>query len=462
MTRYRTDWLPYGSDDEDVVLRHSLTTAPSAAEMGYSTRTIVGNAGGPTHDPVLGMRAFNIAAAASSAYRFDTASAALQACEQEGQLSFEIEAKWIAAVAANLSESAGDVTGAFEAPFLFTSNSGTNNPFCLGKVSNGAISFRFGAGTDSSQIPFIGGERLATANAFPLVHSVGKSRFVRVNFAWWGGLTGGDACIAIDDFLCSRVVRVATGSTANLLNRLFFGCENGSNFVPNHYMRNWQIAKRAPVFPVNKGIGRVGAQSDSILDFMNTFSASLYGEAMINCSALRYLQQQGIRIDGWGEQELGGGTVHNSGGIQFASTRAAVLAIRPDTVIIMGGTNDLPDAAFTTDYQDHINFFMGVGAYAASQIRAQRVLLCTIPEGPTSLAGGNTLALNTAIRALPAWWNGAQPALAGRISIIDVHTALHGGAVPRGTNWYVDGVHLNSKGNYKVGTVIGKALLAFA
>lgn len=464
MGKQLTGWIPYGSDDPSVLFRHALTSEVTTAAMPYSTRLLQGSGQLPTHHPTLGMKASD-AAGAEASYRFTspTATISSSSISDAGQLTFEVERAWVCQ--SNASGSSGYLPDATQSAFR-VHTSGTATTLTVEKWTTGAFTAQnLGVFCHSNSFH----DMILDSTDASNIHSDGKGEFVTVNLGWWGGRKDGILCLAVDGMILSAVPRVYSAtSSGTWFDNLYLGSNFGTanTFVDGHYIRNFQLSARPPIFPTHPGLRSLAFLSDSLTDDLVP-NTDPYDNAA-KWAVRRYFHQLGFKIGGLNISENGGYSVGTTS-TQLETKVATVLAFNPDVVVISGGTNDVGSASysgttFDTEYHDLLEqLFLGVAK--TSRTTVQRVF-CNIPPPrldcvtDTAMAARHT-DVRTRIALLPAWWNTTYGATygSGRVQTIDIFGALGSNhSIMSDTSISGDGIHYAYRGNRIYGETVAKAL----
>jgi lysophospholipase L1-like esterase len=463
MTKQVTGWVEYGRDDPDVVFRHSLTVPITAADISgkWNSLIISGNAAGPTHDPVRGMKAVT-SGGANSGYEFNTALGALTELDSGGQISLEIERDWVC-WNSPANGSSGYTRSATETALSSIRASGSAIQFFQALTSSAIHAVFLGATTYNTDMT----DWVPVAGSISgLVHSDNKPDYITLRLGWWGGRNGGVCLFAVDD-LPMGGGPTASSTAVGYLHRLFIGSDQGtSKFVNQHFIRNLQICKRPPTVPVHPGLRSIAVLSDSLTD--NLSLADTLRDISFKFALRRAFAKHGFRPGALNISENAGYSVGTTG-TQLETRVATVLAWLPDTVVISGGTNDLGSgsyvgADFDTEAHDLLEqLFLGTAKTARTTV--QKVFWCTPPPRlecvtDTAMAARFTDVV-TRINALPAWWDATYGATygSGRVIVIDRFSAFGADhTVMSNTAISGDGIHFAWAGNRIYGETVAKAL----
>lgn len=484
-------FLAYGSTDSSVVYRHPLTSTPTAYGL---TATARGGAT-PEHDATNGMRGQN-GSGTGCCYTLQGWSApTLAALDTAGQVTFQLQKNFIGAIAANATASTGDTLSAAMTALAFGNASNDNNGrVYLHRFTTGPARL-FTRSSNSSGQPY-----LNWASATPgggdtgYFTTVGMSDWVTVNIGWWNDSGTLRVVLAIDGVVYAQATRSgesgsATFEAISLGGRAswFFGFASASEYMTSHWMRNLQISTTAPTIPTLQtgALARIGILSDSIigspegadaLTVRGTATTPWYSTGLTRQNATyarihRALERGGVRCSRLAVGQNGGDTLMNQGGAWFGSgsptARQSVKTFDPTTLVINGGSNDVASAPASADFLaaclDHAAFFVGAGGYGAPTTVPTKILFTNIMDRDAWTAGQKTTAdrLRNTIGDIPAAWNAAYPAHAGRCGVIDIFTATSGTTSYTG-KFQGDNIHPGYQGNPDLGDAIGAALVRLA
>lgn len=468
MPKHFPGWLDYGTEDDSVLFRHSLKGPITAADISGLWSTVTNTTAAPIHDPVRGMKA-NDGNGGNAGYLLQTATSTILALQDGGHISLEIERDWGARH--DPSNGTSGYVPASEESALSFSPDGTSTALAAPrKRVSGEITATGYNNVNSYSFDFsdwVVNTGIAPTSSY---HSEDKGDFVTVQVGWQSLNNGSPLMLAVDGLPVGGNKFSAT--LANMANRLYIGSIRGvaGTFVKNHFIRNLQISLLAPagIMPVHPQLRSVAFLSDSITD--NVALNGPYRDNAARFSLRRYLAKRGIRPGELNISENPGwwiGTHANQLKLQVAT----VLAWQPDTVVIMGGTNDCINANsqenFEAEYKDTIEKFM-FGTAETSRTTVQRIFCCTMPPNETELSDAAFKARHLTFRnfirtTLPAWWNTAYGATWGydRVKTADVYAGIGGDpALMQQAAYSVDGTHFAWKGNRLYGETVAKAIFS--
>jgi lysophospholipase L1-like esterase len=460
-----TGWLPYGSDDPSVVFAHPLTREIVAADIAgkWTTLSKVGSGNTPTHHATLGMLAVD-SGGVDAGYRFQTAATQVSDLDFGGQISYEVQRAY-----ACMNDADNGTVGyipATDQTVLSARTTGGANLSAMGrKRTDGRfsvlLSSLFSHAFEFKD--FILGGALNTCR----IHSDGKDEFVLVNIGWWGGMNGGQFVMAVNGMPVGGNTQGFTAASTGRFGDFYIGSyiQNAGTFANGGYIRNLQIAKRPPVFPTHPQLRSVATLSDSLI---NPFSIDTFrGDNCLHYSLLREIYKGGVRQGTINISQNSGYTITTIA-TQLETKAQTIIDFNPDTVIIMGGTNDAGidtsayvGSTFTSEYRDLLEqLFFGVAKTTRTTI--SQIFCCTplprLDAATNSALSGNALDVRTRIAALPAWWDATWGASYGngRVKVIDIFQSFgssHGIMADLAIS--PDGLHPT---NYRGGRLFGEAL----
>lgn len=379
-------WLPYGSSDESVIFQHSLTTAPT----GW---TIIGS---PIHDSVLGLNP-NGNGGYSKANLTGYAN-----LDFGGQVSVEVQKDWIC-YNDPTNGSFGLLPGVYQYVISMLATVGGAQGVLAKSTGGALLAFINGSITDRSFIDWK--YDAATINNI-LVHSSGKSDFVRINVGWWGGLQDGIVVLAVDGHILGAKLR--TGPThSGVFANTYLGSDRGvGGFINGYYMRNVQISTRSPMMPAHPRLSVVSVLSDSM--FTTDGLASVFRDEMSSHTFRRYLENSGFRPEKMTVDVNAGYTI-GTAGTSLSTRVAALLANSPTIVLFRGGTNDVIlgdtiNEAWNTGLQNLMTSIL-----AGTSV--EKIIIGTVPTTYGAKNSGHYTdarrasrdAVNSYINALPSW-----------------------------------------------------------
>ena len=439
-------WLPYGSSDPSVWFYDPLTsqmnTIANGGRVPSNSRMMTFGGGGVIgdiiHDPVLGMKAYNDGAK-WAAYRFqsfiDVGEAKVLDFAYGGQLTFEIESGFLTRADAN-SESIAS-TLATDQMILSLSMVAGLNRFLQTLAAGGVVHNNFGS--SSFQNYYTG----KTA-AIPLT-SWGTGRFIKVNIGWSGGNQGGKGYIAFDDLLIATFTRNTPGT--GLMSDLFLPSSSGgqTSIVNGHFIRNFQMSTRPPMFTSTESLRNIVLWGDSqVKDITNgdgtgmDYDAGPAFDSTVGLSLARNLNRKGlyptIQTRGYGGFSIANDGVHTG----LSTTAAAVKALNPKIILLEAGTNDAVGvggnlySGFEADFRALLVDMLG---HPTVKFIGLRTVPTTKWNAAVSAANfiANTAAINVIKKAMPAYINTTYPQYAGRVAVVDSYTLLGGENNPYGT-----------------------------
>lgn len=475
MTVPSIGWLPYGSDDESVLFAHDLKSQIVAGDISgkWSTLTLVGSGLAPTHDAERGMLARDVNGA-DAAYKFATQAAAMDVLDGEGQLLIEVEKEQVGSYYPSLGSYGDDGRAGNQCVISGQASAASGSNLLLVWYTN------FATTPDSYQMRFPGSATplsldyhehtpsgVSVGTSWP-VSTYKKDTYVKLQLAWRRGLV----YFAIDDLVYSYGI-MDTSTTSKVFNSLWIGSYvNSANTYVARYLRNFQIASKAPTFLHNNVLSQIAFLSDSLIDNKNYAQVTSVDaiDNVIHAVISRGLAHMGIRakID---ISENPGYTISTLG-TQLETKAQTVINFSPSVVIVCGGTNDFTNggyvsADFLAEYKDLIEqlFF---GTAKTSRTTVKYVMPMYPPPRRQSDGTAYSAAIlanfddvRTQIASLPAWWDATYGATYGNgrvVDSIDLFT-LFGSSHNWASPDTYDYTHLFYAGTYKVGQEIFKRLL---
>lgn len=467
-------FLPFGSSDSSVLFYDPLTSMPTTSRIpsaGIITQTTSGtnHPKNPTFDPELGIRAADDSGV-PACLRVQGLIGG-EALDWGGQIRFQAQRQWLAAVdaAGTLSGSNGYDPAGTEYAISMLGTGG--NADLIGKDANGLL-LAGGFGTAFNTNYWTG-----TVES-PGIHSDGKGDFVDIAQGWGGGKVGGSHIIQVDDVPLAKGTR-NFATLSNLANLMYIGSGRTSagSFMTNHFMRHLQIATRPPMFVVHPKLAHLVVWGDSVVGSATINLAPSY-DTSLTISLLRELSRSGIHPGKITARSNGGFSINdtasggnNAGALQ--TDRAAMLALNPTGVVIRAGTNDgivnVANAAtvynFDADLKDHITTIMAKPGVEFIILEGQFSWIGAVNIGQYGTnQRNNILAMDALMRAIPGWWDAANPSKAGRVVYVECFNALGGdNPDPRTYKGQLSGAmndgHPASMGTLIMGRSAGRAIL---
>lgn len=447
-------FLPYGTDDDSVFLRLSLTSEAEITSAGG-----VAQSGGANFDPVRGMKC---STTPSQGYLL-TNLAGYEALDIEGQVSFEVEAGLFAQQDPTNGSSGIDTTSHTQSICCLSARDPGNNYIHLGGVTKSATAkwFRFGKATGNHNPNYyeFGGGAFDGVDAGNYIFSPGRGDFVTVNIGWWGGAIGGTRILAIDGQVYEAEVR---NDVASQFYRLYIGGLIGSAGYQNDlaYMRNLQISTKRPVFHCPPALGQLSIISDSL--FAVEHLTGTYKDRVAVGALRQPVHQQGMRLGRITTDINGGsGITANLGNGTLAGNVSGCLATNPTTVLVQMGTNDVTAgasfdvAAWDTALKSALTTILAHPTVA-------RVIIGTVPTTKFNSLYSSSAhlaavdAANAKVNKLPAWDT--------RVVVADVFSALGGHSPPDNVfigqfTGALDNLHWHALGHCLAGQEYGRALM---
>ncbi len=413
--------VAFGSGDPSIVMQSALTSASSITAV--SGGSIVGS---PNFAKGYGMMP---GASGGAHFHGDFAGTA-----KAGQLSFEVQTGLVAQPSPDqISNGIGGSQGFDHSDVGW-----------LTLLSVDAVGGAPFAGIGMTDVATVGGGCAQAGFVGLGVHSAGKSNFVRVTLSW----NGATCDLYIDGLLQNRVTGTAA---ADDVGDIAVGYSPPDSYrEPYWYIRNLVVANQPVTFPADPRLSTVVIYGDSFASQSNpTVIGSTNFDATAGFQLLRQMNDAGtsigrIILKDYPGQVLNRHPETNQSSFQLGVNRFGgtadkltdVVNANADYVIILGGTNDA-----TGDAAERGAVAPSFAADLLSMCRTildnphtRGVIMQTIMSAkgnatyatPTYVA--NVAAVNAIIRALPAAWNAAYPAEAGKIRVVDTFTATGGEA----------------------------------
>lgn len=436
--------LDYGDNDGTVIWQSPMTSEAliSTPLIGGGTYNKVGT--GHLFDSVKGLNP-----GASGYYYIDniTNNAKLQF---GGQYTFEVETAVLACSAAASEGSSGGVAQVGSETLMGFAANPPNDSNWITNVSITNKSFQMACGYGTS-----------TATGSTLVSDViGKSQFSTITVAWSGNvfrmfING----VAV--FTVNRPVNFHPFYSLYLGRYPLWWA--ATQPLTSGYIRNLQVSTRPYAMSSHPILARVQVFGDSFAEGVYISQTPVWDmEKSLNMEKEFY--KIGIQFGSFNPQPYGGRKVIGSGNaaLYLIDNVATALAQRPTCPIFQAGANDLTTTgtldvtAFTNGMKAIVERFFGVNGNPSTTV--QRMLVCSTPWPPNYPNATDALlrkpdisSIQTIQSGLPAWFDAAYPALAGRLAYQDTFTDF-GGFNPDPAYYGVsDALHPIHKGRYVMG-----------
>jgi hypothetical protein len=443
---FRPGFLPYGSDDSAVIFRSPLTSLASITTPEVGSATWIGEVGsGTTYDSVLGM---NTNGTGGIRLQGITGYALL---DNEFHVQFEIETEYLA-YNNPVNGTVGHVPSTTSS--MYTINAATGGPMTLlQKTAGGALQSWINSTVyNDSYIDWI----LDTTTAVNvLVHSQKKERFSKVDIWKSGDLI----CIAVNDLVIAAA-KSAGHTNANLFANQYIGSDRGLlTFMASYYIRNLQIATRAPMLQSHPKLAKIAVLSDSIWSTDGISSA--YRDNIISHVMRAQFAKAGLKAGKCYIDVNGGYTGFTTGTNDLSSKVAALLLENPTIVCIQMGHNDVSqsltiDAAWEADIKTNI-----LDPIIALD-SVEHIFIGTVTSFKARTA--YDIPAYTDLRTLVNNYIKSWTAYSSKIVIDDRYTVL-GAESPEDETFVgqltgsYDDFHLAPIGHYKAGVHIGQLIL---
>jgi L-fucose mutarotase/ribose pyranase (RbsD/FucU family) len=342
MTKYRQGWVPYGSDDEDILVQHPLNTShadilayftANASSVVYRNSAGTGSPVPTDVDATLGLKTETggyIATQPGGVSRYTQ-------CDMGYQISLDIEARFLTS---NYPEH----------------GSGNYNP---ANNTECPIALMIGSGGGNMNITrhsSIVNTRLWSATLASVsfgLHAMSHGDYIRLNIGYFPGTKGGRFIIALDGRIMGEAAGTDTAARSLLANSLNIGSGFNGGWPFPYYVKNVQLVARSPMFNVHPQFRKVLHIGDS---FTTPDPATVpYGDKVPFTSFERYLNQRNLFIGnnyangtpaapeaGTWTVAIGGGTIDDTAsGANLSDYIASACQVQqPSFVCLFGGVND--------------------------------------------------------------------------------------------------------------------------
>lgn len=438
----------YGDDDGSIIWRSPLTSEASISSPLIGGGTYVKSGTGQLFDAIKGVKT------GASGYYYVDNFTNNNKLDFGGQLCFDVETAMLACSNADSEGSSGGTPQ-------------TTNESLMGFADqslgyNGQLYVLVGVKALSLQV---GNGSVLTATSIKISDAIGKTQFTTIHVAWIGNTYR---------FFVNKVPVYTVTRPSNLTSpfrRLVIGMSpyaGAGQALTTAYIRNLQISTRPLALSSHPALARVQVFGDSYAEM----SLSIVTDMKKDLNLRSSLVEMGIDCGVVNPQSYGGRKVIGSGNpaLYLLDNVATALAQRPTCVIFQAGTNDLTQTGSlnATTFSDSMKLiiekFFGVNGNPGTTV--QRMLVCSTPWPPQY--GGDVYAaerkpdiatIQIVQASLPAWFDAAYPALAGRLEYENMFDDF-GGFSPNPTYYgAADLVHPSSKGHYVMGKAWGRGIL---
>ena len=355
---FRNGILPYGSDDDSIILRSSLKSAASITSPEIGTGGTVVDITGATHfDSDMGILCDDDT---NEGYATWNTYDGYLATNNAGQLSIEVQSNYFATLEASVYT--GRTVNETVTRYLMSSS----NQSATGGIYQ---YWALAAATDIFRIPKETSGGLATA--FDMI-AVPDGDFVTMTVSWQGDY-------ADTYFNGMHVGRALRNKTTDIWKYLYIGNERtrttGYGRL-NYYARNLQISTRPVMFGTLANV-RVSFVGDSLIGesdpetIPHTFTEAL-GHVRAQDVFQGRLRQRGLQVQTY-QQGVGGNKIS-----EVEARKAEIIADNPTHIVLQLGSNNtwavapVTAAAFDTEYRALVNYFLQNGV--------QYVFCGTIPS----------------------------------------------------------------------------------
>lgn len=445
MAKYRQGFLPYGTDDEDIVLQDTLTQA-EGVEVSYSSD----QAGTPD------ITSDGFDKNGGRARLYDLAVGAVanwQNLFHQGSLSFEVDTDFIKQ---DHSPSANSYIMSRTQGWIFKGTAGYITGYFLAQTGTGQIK----------------------------VNSIGKPIKTRIEIHWRQGKFD----FIVDGLRVSRgqIGNHASGVT-NFQKWYLGGLTTATSGDSGFKVKNFQLSFRPQQFPISPEYGSIGFIGTSYVTqgsfpkwvnpvagetwpedpgygFIQPDTANPNGGEFNDVGALptfvRQLSKQGIWTNHNKNYGHAGASLH-SGAISTKQTEMfADGGFRPKVIYSDSGTNDAANlsaviADFETNYKAMLTEANGKGV--------KHYVLCTIPSlrndptYQTDAYDAHLAVLNAIIQSLPAWSIAQGHDM--QVHLSDNFNNFGGHDLDPADWKTAPNIHPNDQGSYKIGKWMAEALL---
>lgn len=425
-------FVEFDSEDSSIILKCSMLTAAAITVAGGTLQS------GATIDPILG-----VVTGANGGVQFDLSALDYTSLDQEGQMTFETDARNISAKSSLAFDSDGFDHVGSEYHLHWNSTDGVGTPY--GRLYSGGAgdAIKFQMSTNDTEGSKAVHQQLADSN----------SGIAKVTLAWAGMITR----LYVNGILVSSTSARA-GVDAGNFKYLMVGALLSSvaaNTSPYAY-RNLVISNKRVTFAEKIELINILGVGDSF--YANIPVLSAY-ESNFDQVVDGYFHRNNTKSDVDLSDSVSGSTIRDNSGNAIVTQLAGALAKNPYIVFYQGGTNDAilvnPQISVVdTDVKAQIDTILAT---------AQHVIFINIPSlwGNGSAYNGdpdkaaNVLAVNAVLNALPAWWNAANPSDKDRVHVVDFYTAT-GGANPIAKYFIESNYHPSGTGYALQGQLAGE------
>lgn len=434
--------LPFDSDDSSILIRSSLSSPDAIREAGGSEEPTSAN----QFDDTLGMQPSAPGGGVPGA-RFSFTSIPELANLPSGQLSIEVERRWLAVTNSEV-RSTGDAHPANE--HLLSHGSGPlQTAGKLYQQSNQRLVWFFRANEYSRSTGYVNTPR--------------SSRFARITLSW----TPTAAELYVDGLRTGQLPR--TNSDPDSFSTIYIGNLLGwasDRFVGDVYVRNLIVSSKPVLLnttqPLLAHIMLIGDSFVGGLPFYNIPNAF---DGTIANNTIKRLIRSGAGFGSFSAFSNGGGQIQDNGSdplelnVGQSLSRANAMMLNPSLIVFITGGNDTAtfnSAQFTNDLHDHIEAFLGANGYP--ETTTQHVIVTTTTSNRNA-SHPTTLQMRQIMLELPTWWDNTYPSRAGAVSVIDMWALFGGNQVDSTLFGIADPVHPAASGNIVYGGAIAKEII---
>jgi len=412
--------------------------------------------------------------------RFTAPTAALvDGISDAGQVTFEVSTKW-AGWHDNASVSGSDGYQPSTTEYLiYGLSGGTSTYFWVSSGAGGLMNVMMGPNADQrwsyvysaldGKVENTYPSGAAVSNTANRISTGGKDPdFVTVQIGWGAGRYGGWAIIAVDGLIQNGLQRTFhVSSTDTFFQALQIGGNSGNNTFAAAateplYIRNLQISTEQPRIDNHPLLRHVYVLSDSIFDA--GYQSGLMADNMCGLAFRRRINQENLQLGDLTIDENGGYTVSTLG-TQLISKIATLLAANPSVAVINGGTNDLNNPLWPSDFEaEYLDLLEQIFFTVAKTGRSTvEYVICNGPPPRDSVNFAVDLKETAqteciqAIKDVIALWDSTYASYAGKVIYHDVLNGLGGNNGKTGVS--LDGVHLDYLGTNALGYLTASKIL---
>lgn len=437
-----TGIIPFDSDDPAVVMQYALLDDSNDATSGYIKSP------GATYDPIKGISG---AGTGCVELELDTLGHDYVSCDNGGQLSFEMEAYYLALTVAPDSvgyDHAGN--GGVATHIQANSVSGnTGNDFL--EIKNTLANY--------TQF-FINKADQSVQKAAPM-HSLNSSDdgFVRITLSWTDGMMdvylGGLKVYGLES---DPIIAGTTGIKADAFKFIRIGSLlNDAQPSPDGcHFRNIILSNRPVMMAAHPKLN-IGLIGDSYLANMPVLSAN---DLNINQAFAKHFANKGLKVE-FSDESVAGREIDSSHATPISDQATDILAKNPRIVCVQGGTNDILQSTTAANLQtgmedivttlldagvEHVVFSLPPDPYSANGQDFSG-------QGGDAAVSSRAATISAAIATISAW--GDANGYAGQVHVVDTYTAF-GGVTADLVNYRAGNYHPSGSGSKVIGELLAE------